>query len=245
MQIKLRTLFKRYTPLLATVVLCMQAGIGSKALAKEPGYECSNPPLEVTFSVAGGHYNGKVNCGNLFLAPDIPNAPVVRWKDANPAKLYTLMMLDYDGNAFGSYPDAVAEGKNSTVRHWIVGNIPGELLRGAGYVESHEDPLTKKVQVVQPFRSPRIPMVSDRYALYVFEQPNKSDFETMSATDVINFKPSAFFDKYKLGAPKASNYFVALYTSESPFSGKPFHGNDVSAVWHKDLGKGKLGPSHF
>ena len=245
MQIKLRPPVKQCAPLLATIFCCLQVGIASRALAKELSYECSNPPLEVTFSVAGGHYNGRVNSGNLLLASDIPNAPVVRWKDANPAKLYTLMMLDYDGNAFGSYPDAVEEGQNSTVRHWIAGNIPGELLRGAGYVESHEDVLTKKVQVVQPFRSPRIPMVSDRYALYVFEQPQKTDFEAMSATEVINFKPSAFFDKYKLGAPKASNYFVALYTSESPFSGKPFHGNDVSAVWHKELGKGKLRPSHF
>jgi hypothetical protein len=46
-----------------------------------------------------------------------------------------------------------------------------------------------------------------------------------------------------LSTPVADNYFVALYTSISPFSGKPFQGNDVTAAWHKDLGKGALRPA--
>ena len=82
------------------------------AQAKELSYGCSQPPLEVKFSVVGGHYSGEVNCGNLFLQPDIPTAPLVRWKEAKAGKFYTLMMLDLDANANGSYPDPVPPGRH-------------------------------------------------------------------------------------------------------------------------------------
>jgi len=42
-----------------------------------------------------------------LLQTDIPNAPVVKWRAAEAGKLYTLMMLDLDGNANGSWPDPV------------------------------------------------------------------------------------------------------------------------------------------
>ena len=70
-------------------------------MPKELNYECSTPPLEVAFAIVDGRYNGTVGCGNLFLQSDIPTAPVVQWKRANAGKLYTLMMLDLDGNANG------------------------------------------------------------------------------------------------------------------------------------------------
>jgi phosphatidylethanolamine-binding protein (PEBP) family uncharacterized protein len=207
--------------------------------AKELTYDCSVPPLEVTFAVAGDHYSGAVNCGNLFLQSDIPAAPLVRWKGASAGKLYTLMMLDFDGNANGSWPDPVASGKNAPVRHWIVGNIPGDVLRGSGYVESESAATLKTISVVQPYRYPHIPVVSDRYAVYVFQQEKKIDFDALPDS-IVNFDAAAFLAKYRLGAPKASNFFVAIFTSESPFSGKAFHGNDVSGVWHQGFGQGAL-----
>jgi len=45
---------------------------------RHANYECTDPPLEVTFAVAGGHYSGVVTGGNLFLQPDISDAPIVR-----------------------------------------------------------------------------------------------------------------------------------------------------------------------
>jgi len=57
---------------------------------------------------------------------------------------------------------------------------------------------------------------------------------------ITSFDHAAFIEKYRLGPPKAANFFVAIYTSESPFSGKAFHGNDVSGSWHQGYGKGKL-----
>ncbi len=202
-------------------------------------YTRTDPPLEVTFTVAGGHYSGAVTGGNLFLQPDIAAAPTVRWSQAAPGKFYTLMMLDFDGDAAGSWPDAVPSGGNSPVRHWIVGNIPGALLRAAGYVEAI--PASPAVTVLQAYRAPHIPMVSDRYGLYLFEQAGRLDF-TEIAGPITNYDVGTFLQAYKLGAPAAANFFVAIYTSVSPFSGRPFHGNDVSATWHRDLGKGRLTP---
>jgi hypothetical protein len=210
------------------------------ASAKELTYQCSQPPLSVTFDVAG-HYNGAVNCGNLFLQSDIPDAPVVRWPAAKAGKLYTLMMLDFDGNANGSSPDPVSSGDNSPVRHWIVGNIPGSLLRQKGYIEANQETPGVGVSILQAYRAPHIPVVSDRYGIYLFEQTGKKMFEPISGP-ITNFDHASFLKKYDLGEPKASNFFVAIYVSESPFSGKPFHGNDVSPVWHKGYGQGKLTP---
>jgi len=198
--------------------------------------------LEVTFAVKDRRYTGAVSCGNLFLQSDIPTAPVVRWKGADATKFYTLMMLDLDGNANGSWPDPVAAGGNAPVRHWIAGNIPGDLLRAAGYVESGSDSGIKAMRVLQPYRAPHIPVVSDRYGIYLFEQTKRIDFAALSGP-ITNFDYSTFLDTYQLGDPKASNFFVAIYTSESPFSGKPFHGNDISGGWHQGYGKGKLAPS--
>jgi phosphatidylethanolamine-binding protein (PEBP) family uncharacterized protein len=227
---------------LASFIFCALIGIAQLTDARELDYRCSKPPIEVTFAVTDRHYNGAVNCGNLFLQSEIPTAPVVRWKGADPTKLYTLMMLDFDGNANGSWPDPVAPGENATVRHWIVGNIPGGLLSGKGYVESGSDVAIKNMSILQPYRAPHIPVVSDRYGVYLFEQTRRIDFAAVPGP-ITNFDYFAFLDSYQLGEPKASNFFVAIYTSESPFSGKPFHGNDVLGTWHQGYGKGKLAPS--
>jgi phosphatidylethanolamine-binding protein (PEBP) family uncharacterized protein len=224
---------------LAALLFCGLFGIPGLSAAKDLAYERTDPPLEVTFSVAGGHYSGVVTGGNLFLQSDISVAPVVRWKEAVAGKFYTLMMLDFDGNANGSWPDPVPSGENSPVRHWIVGNIPGDLLSGVGYLESASDPANKKPSVLQPYRAPHIPMVSDRYGFYLFEQAKEIDFAPVTGP-ITNFDFAKFLQTYRLGDPAASNFFVAIYTSESPFSGKGFQGNDVSQSWHKDYGKGQL-----
>jgi phosphatidylethanolamine-binding protein (PEBP) family uncharacterized protein len=221
------------------LILCSLFGVTGFLSAKELAYECTDPPLEATFAVAGGHYSGVVTAGNLFLQPDISDAPVVRWKKAAAGKFYTLMMLDFDGNANGSWPDPVPSGENSPVRHWIVGNIPGDILHGAGYVETEKNPTNGKPTILQSYRAPHIPMVSDRYGIYLFEQVKETEFAPVTGP-ITNFDFKKFLQTYQLENPVASNFFVAIYTSESPFSGKPFHGNDVSKTWHKDHGKGQL-----
>src|SRR5258708_35105986 len=79
----------------------------------------------------------------------------------------------------GSWPDAVASGQNSPVRHWIVGNIPGDILR-KGYLESASNMGADKASVLQAYRAPHIPMVSDRYGIYLFEQPKRIEFAAVT-----------------------------------------------------------------
>ena len=85
-------------------------------------------------------------------------------------------------------------------------------------------------------------MVSVRYGLYLFQQKQEIGFAALPDS-IMSFEAATFLQRYDLGDPKASNFFVAIYTSESPFSGKAFHGKDVSGVWHQDYGKGKLAPA--
>jgi hypothetical protein len=227
----------RAAVVIISVVMAAVPRLGS---ASALDYQCSFPPLDVTFVVKGGYYNGAVNCGNLFLQTDIPTAPVVRWRRSNPGKFYTLMMLDLDGNAKGSWPDAVVPGRNAPVRHWIVGNIPGDVLAGTGYVEAASTS-GQMIAVLQSYRQPQIPLVSDRYDLYLFQQEQKIEFAALSGP-VTNFDYAGFLEEYHLRRPEASNFFVAMYTSQSPFSGKAFQGNDVSGAWHQGYGTGKLAP---
>jgi hypothetical protein len=133
-------------------------------------------------------------------------------------------------------------GENSPVRHWIVGNLPGDLLRSTGYREAEDPSQSKIVSILQSYRVPHVPVVSDRYGLYLFQQEKEIQFAAVP-DPITNFAYATFLERYRLGKPEASNYFVAIYTSESPFSGKPFHGNDVSGAWHRDYGKGKLPPA--
>lgn len=188
-------------------------------------FKCTPEPLLVEFEIVGNHYSGEVNCGNLFLQPDIPKAPKVTYHSAQTNKLYTLMMIDPDGNAEGSWPDPVPPGKNAPLRHWVVGNIPGLLLQN-GYLEGKGRALDDDVTILQPYRAPHIPKVSDRYGLFVFEQQGRIEFGQLGNL-ITNFDYADFIRKYKLGKPKASNFFVAIYVSDSPFSGKPFHGHTI------------------
>jgi hypothetical protein len=226
----------------------------------ELSYVSSAPSLEVTFKVAGGHYSGAVTGGNLFLQTDISRALSCVFHKLSRTN-YTLMMLDFDGDALGSWPDKDPPGKNSPIRHWIVGNISGELLRDGGYSESQQTTSAAVasadlrstasggggasvsqagVTVLEAYRYPHIPVVSDRYGVYLFEQKNRIEFDPPS-DPLTNFDYLGFLSRYHLTDPVASNWFVAIYTSESPFSGRPFRGNDVSATWHQDLGMGELG----
>jgi hypothetical protein len=96
------------------------------------------------------------------------------------------------------------------------------------------------VAVSQAYRYPHIPVVSDRYGVYLFAQEKRIQFDHVP-NPITDFDYRDFLMRYHLRDPIASNWFVAVYTSEQPFSGKVFHGNDVSASWHQDLGRGDLG----
>lgn len=201
---------------------------------------CRSPdPLLATFKVKGGHYSGQVTGGNLFIQNDIPTAPLIRWPRARSNRCYALMMIDFDGNARGAWPDEVPCGDNAPVRHWIVGNIPGALLKGAGYDETQSQ--SPSITILQRYRPPHIPVVSGRYGLYLFEQLGTTAYAQLRQP-ITNFDYKGFLKYYKLEDPVCSNFFVGLYTSCSPFDGKPFTGNDIEAIWHNPPKQGLLHP---
>ncbi len=92
--------------------------------------------------------------------------------------------------------------------------------------------------VLAPFHSPHIPVVSDRYAVFLFVQPGAVSFAPLSPV-ITNWDAAAFVAMYDLKLI-ASNFFVSVFVSASPFSGAPFSGNDVSGVWHHGVGTGQL-----
>jgi hypothetical protein len=165
---------------------------------RHANYECTDPPLEVTFAVAGGHYSGVVTGGNLFLQPDISDAPIVRWQKAAAGKFYYADDAGLRREREWLLADPVPSGENSPVRHWIVGNIPGDRLSGAGYVESAGDSPIKNPTVLQPYRAPHIPMVSDRYGLYLFEQPKEIEFAAVTGP-ITNYDFAKFLETYRFG----------------------------------------------
>ena len=121
------------------------------------------------------------------------------------------------------------------------GTCPAIFCAAPAIAKSEGAAGPKTVSVLQSYRDPHIPVVSDRYGVYLFEQQKEIQFAPLPDS-VTSFDHAAFIEKYRLGSPKASNFFVAIYTSELPFSGKAFHGNDVSGSWHQGYGKGKLAP---
>ena len=72
-------------------------------------------------------YSGAVLCGNLFLEQDIGGhtlplhiAPIVTFPAASDTALYSLIMVDPDSFANGSWPFVTAPGPYAPVRHWVM-----------------------------------------------------------------------------------------------------------------------------
>ena len=122
------------------------------------------------------------------------------------------------------------DGSNSA-RHWLVGNVPGKVLR-TGF---RNENTTAGVTILQPYHGPHPPapgtpgrtdyvhvygqfvvralpsepstQLTSRLRLQ-FKQPTpKLSFAPMSA-DRHDWDYAAFFAKYKLGSKVASNYLL-------------------------------------
>mmetsp|Transcript_13912 Transcript_13912/g.35874 ORF Transcript_13912/g.35874 Transcript_13912/m.35874 type:complete len:189 (-) Transcript_13912:21-587(-) len=141
--------------------------------------------LSVSFNIY--HYRGLVNCGNLFLAPDLgalatdptPFAPNVQWPAADSSKHYTLLMLDPDAVLPGSWPFS-AIGTLEPIRHMLVGNIAGDELT-AGITAAD---IAKAPYLLSPYQAPAPPSGSHRYGFFIFEQSEaKIAFKPLNNTD--------------------------------------------------------------
>ena len=126
-----------------------------------------------------------------------------------------------------------------------VGNIPAAVLGpdGPGYIEDGNGSSNCGATVLEAYRYPHIPLVSDRYGLFLFQQPDGATTFQPLPSSILNFDVTGFIDQYGLKGPVATNFFVAVYVSVSPFTGTLYSGNaDVPDVWHSGIGTGNLVP---
>lgn len=161
--------------------------------------ECSDPPLDVEFSIE--YYSGKIDCGNLMLKSDIGSdvnvPPRVIFRLANDV-YYTLIMFDPDATKGGSWPLG-DQGANAPVRHWAIGNIPGADLRSGDLSAASE---------ISAFAGPGLKAGSHRYFYFLFQQPaGQIDFTSLPSNPR-KWDYESFIADYGLGKSVASNWHV-------------------------------------
>lgn len=116
-------------------------------------------------------YAGREAANNLRRRGNTLRAPDVQLNEADPAKLYTIVIWDPDAPHAPSF------------LHWMVTNIPGgDISRG---------------QVVQAYYPPTPPAGSGDHRYYVglYEQPGKITVGKVSQT---GFNIDTFTSKYRL-----------------------------------------------
>ncbi|XP_030752460.1 protein D2-like [Sitophilus oryzae] len=152
------------------------------------------PSAKITVIYPG---NKEVIFGGELTPTDVLEQPQISW-EADPEKLYTLLMVD---------PDAPSR-ENPTFReinHWLVINIKGNDIATG--------------QTLTSYRGSRPPKGYGlhRYIFIVHEQNgpitvNEPDLENNRR----NFSARAFAKKYNLGLPYAGNYYQAQWDSSVP-----------------------------
>ncbi len=114
-------------------------------------------------------YAGKEAMGNLRRRGNTLAAPNVRLNEADPTKLYTIVIWD---------PDAPRE---PSFLHWLVTNIPGgDVARGT---------------VVQKYYPPTPPDKEHRYYVGLYEQSGRLGIKKVSQT---GFDIDAFVSRHAL-----------------------------------------------
>lgn len=114
-------------------------------------------------------YAGREAANNLRRRANTLRAPDVRMNEADPSKLYTIVIWD---------PDAPRE---PSFLHWFVTNIPG------GSVERGD--------VIQSYYPPTPPDKEHRYYVGLYEQSGKIKVGKVPRT---NFDIDSFTSKYGL-----------------------------------------------
>lgn len=114
-------------------------------------------------------YAGKEAANNLRRRDNTLRAPDIRFNEADPKKLYTIVIWD---------PDAPRE---PSFLHWLVVNIPGgDVARGT---------------VVQKYYPPTPPDKEHRYYVGLYEQSGPISIKSVKQT---GFNIETFVSRYGL-----------------------------------------------
>ncbi|KAF7269065.1 hypothetical protein GWI33_017823 [Rhynchophorus ferrugineus] len=152
------------------------------------------PSSKITVVYSGGK---EVEFGKELTPTEVKEQPTVSW-EANPEKLYTLMMVD---------PDAPSRSNPiyREINHWLVVNIKGSDISTG--------------QTITEYRGSRAPKNSGlhRYIFLVHEQPGPITVDNPDlASERRNFSSREFAKKYQLSLPSAGNYFQAQWDESVP-----------------------------
>ncbi|XP_059622195.1 protein D3-like [Phlebotomus argentipes] len=164
-------------------------------------------PLEVKYPS-----DAEANYGNELTPTEVKDEPIVTW-ESDPEDLYTLLLVGLDA-------PTRAEPSLRAIKHWLVGNIPGnDLSEGetlAEYIGS----------------GPLEDTGLHRYVFLVFKQPNgKIDFseEEKCAKNVIkcrlSFSTNEFAGKYSLEL-FGGNFYQAQFDDYVPILHAQFQMED-------------------
>lgn len=141
--------------------------------------------LEVEFDC------GFTTLGNKFTPLQVRNRPKVSWKEAKEDEFYTLI-----------FTEIAEKGERC---HWLVGNIPGNLI--------------DKGDILTSFfpSAPYKDKGEHRYVFLLFRQPGKADYRgqvkisTFQMDGRDDFSTKVFADAFKLGVPIAGNFYLAAW----------------------------------
>merc|ERR1712083_809386 len=91
----------------------------------------------------------------------------------------------------------------SPIRHWMVGNVPGSVLRVGGNISS--------ATIIQPFHGPHPPQGSDphRYGQFIFKQAHM-DIKFADPGSRTNWNYTSYLAKYNIRPEDklSSNYLL-------------------------------------
>ncbi|KAM3956849.1 protein D2 [Aphomia sociella] len=144
----------------------------------------------------------RVDKGKELTPTQVKDKPIVKWafKDT---EYYTLAMVD---------PDAPSR-ENSKFRewhHWLIGNIYGGDINNGEILSDYIGSGPPKGTGLH------------RYVFFIYKQPNKCDFSTVSKLPNNSgdkrgkFSISKFAQKFQLGTPIARNFYLAQYDDYVP-----------------------------
>ena len=118
------------------------------------------------------------------------------------------------------------------VRHYLVGNVPKDVLKYEGLFCEREKNLLSGLfcdqssEILSDFVNPAPPPGTGyhRYVQFVYEQPRYLDFRftefyfTDDDMSILNFNITAFAEFYHLYGPVAANYFKTQYEPSEDYT---------------------------
>ncbi|XP_055903903.1 protein D3-like [Eupeodes corollae] len=144
------------------------------------------------------------NKGKELTPTEVKNQPIIDW-NSKDSFFYTLMMIHSE-----TTPECIKTlTKECQFHHWLVVNISGNDVSSGDIISEYLSSGPSKGTGLH------------LYVFLLYKQPRELEFEEKfinrySMAGRSNFSVGDFSEKYNLGLPLASNYYVAQYDDYVP-----------------------------